>query len=69
MRYPNGCPSQRDVPRYNRLQDPSTWVHETFDDASKSLKFCYARRLPLNEWCGVSDSRRDSVIVHFVEGD
>ena len=63
IRYPSGCPNQKHRPKYNSLQNPDNWNHETFKGASESSAKCLAREIPINNWCGISN-----IIIRFVEG-
>jgi len=55
IRYPSGCPKQKNREKYDSLQNPTIWNHETFMGASESQDKCNARKYPINKWCGVSN--------------
>ena len=55
IRYPSGCPKQKNREKYDSLQNPTIWNHDTFKGASESQDKCNARKNPINKWCGVSN--------------
>ena len=61
IRYPSGCPKQKNRGEYNHLQNPRTWHRDNYNGASNSRDKCYGREQPINKWCGVSD-----IIIHYV---
>ena len=63
IRYPSGCPKQKNKEKYDNLQNPNIWNHETFKGASESQDKCFARERKINKWCGVSN-----IVIQYLSG-